>query len=87
MLYRMTVRVTHHFVVQLLFEMPSNLILKRLGASKWIPIVMLLRASIMIRMKASSTLIESLILRFMLILTETSLFSGLNCCFSLWYPR
>ncbi|KAJ2956113.1 hypothetical protein NQZ79_g8003 [Umbelopsis isabellina] len=75
------------FITYLLFEIPSNLILKRMGPSKWIPCIMLIRASVMSRMATVTSFPESLILCFILSLTETSLYSGFNFCFSLWYPR
>jgi MFS family permease len=74
-------------VPQVLFEVPSNLMLKKVGPSKWIPIVMIAWGIVMVCMAAVTSSAGLLIARFFLGITEAGLFPGVIFFTSLWYPR
>ncbi|KAK9761586.1 hypothetical protein K7432_013417 [Basidiobolus ranarum] len=75
------------FVGYVIFEVPSNIILKQIGPSRWIPIVMLSWAIVMMCMAAVNNASGLLACRFFLGLTEAGLFPGVIFYLSLWYTR
>ncbi|CAM0138532.1 hypothetical protein VKS41_007148 [Umbelopsis sp. WA50703] len=75
------------FIGYVLFEVPSNLMLKKVGPSKWIPIVMIAWGIVMVCMAAVTSSAGLLIARFFLGITEAGLFPGVIFFTSLWYPR
>ncbi|KAH8552660.1 major facilitator superfamily domain-containing protein [Umbelopsis sp. PMI_123] len=75
------------FIGYILFEIPSNLMLKKIGPSKWIPIVMITWGMVMCAMAAVTSSTGLLIVRFFLGVTEAGLFPGTIFYLSLWYTR
>ncbi|KAG1057285.1 hypothetical protein G6F43_000860 [Rhizopus delemar] len=75
------------FAGYVLFEVPSNMILKVVGPSKWIPIVMLSWGTVMACMAACKNSAGLLASRFFLGITEAGLFPGIIFYLSLWYTR
>ncbi|CAO3682485.1 hypothetical protein G6F70_006621 [Rhizopus microsporus] len=75
------------FIGYILFEVPSNLILKFIGPSKWIPIVMISWGTVMAAMAACTNTAGLLAARFFLGITEAGLFPGVIFYLSLWYTR
>ncbi|KAI8582476.1 hypothetical protein K450DRAFT_227361 [Umbelopsis ramanniana AG] len=75
------------FIGYILFEIPSNLMLKKIGPSKWIPIVMITWGMVMCAMAAVKTSAGLLVARFFLGITEAGLFPGTIFYLSLWYTR
>ncbi|KAG2198266.1 hypothetical protein INT47_004350 [Mucor saturninus] len=75
------------FVGYVLFEVPSNMILKFIGPSKWIPIVMIAWGTVMAAMAACTNTAGLLAARFFLGLTEAGLFPGVIFYLTLWYKR
>lgn len=75
------------FIGYVLFEIPSNILLKLMGPRKWICIIMVLWGGIMMSMAAVKTPAGLLASRFFLGLTESGLFPGSVYLISLWYTR
>lgn len=70
-----------------IFEIPSNILLKKIGPRIWITIVMLSWGTIMMAMAAVKNATGLLVARFFLGLTESGLFPGSVYLISLWYTR
>ncbi|KAF9354937.1 hypothetical protein BGX26_007189 [Mortierella sp. AD094] len=75
------------FIGYVIFEIPSNILLKKIGPSKWITIVMVAWGAIMMAMAAVKDASGLLAARFFLGLTESGLFPGSVYLISLWYTR
>ncbi|KAF7723576.1 hypothetical protein EC973_001817 [Apophysomyces ossiformis] len=75
------------FIGYILFEVPSNLMLKKIGPSKWIPLVMIAWGTVMACMAAIHNTAGLLASRFFLGITEAGLFPGVIFYLSLWYTR
>ncbi|KAF9435582.1 hypothetical protein BGZ76_005956 [Entomortierella beljakovae] len=75
------------FVGYVIFEIPSNIMLKKIGPSKWITIVMIAWGVIMMAMAAVKNAAGLLAARFFLGLAESGLFPGSVYLISLWYTR
>ncbi|KAF9151000.1 hypothetical protein BG015_007192 [Linnemannia schmuckeri] len=75
------------FVGYVIFEIPSNILLKKMGPRKWICIIMVLWGGIMMAMAAVKNPAGLLASRFFLGLTESGLFPGSVYLISLWYTR
>ena len=60
--------------MQIVFEIPSNLALKRLGARIWIPIIMGVWGVIMMAMAAAKSGRELMVARFFLGAAESGLY-------------
>ncbi|KAK9761837.1 hypothetical protein K7432_012961 [Basidiobolus ranarum] len=75
------------FIGYVLFEIPSNVMLKKIGPSKWIPIVMIAWAIVMICMAAVTNAAGLMASRFFLGLAEAGLVPGIIFYLSLWYTR
>lgn len=71
----------------MVFEVPSNLILKKLRPSRYIPATMVLWAIVQIFMGFVNTWGQLLAMRFLLGLFEAGLFPGLNFYLTGWYRR
>lgn len=74
------------FIGYFLFEVPSNLILHRVGARVWIARVMLSWAVISAAMVFVRSPTVFYILRFLLGLAEAGLFPGIILYLTYWYP-
>jgi len=68
-----------------LFEVPSNLILHRVGARRWIARIMVTWGAISIAMMFVRTTLAFYILRFLLGAAEAGFFPGVIYYLSLWY--
>ncbi|KAI7881294.1 MFS general substrate transporter [Lichtheimia hyalospora FSU 10163] len=79
--------LTIFFIGYILFEVPSNLMLKKIGPSKWITIVMLAWGMVMACMAAVHNAAGLLASRFFLGITEAGLFPGVIFYLTLWYTR
>ncbi|KAK4516656.1 uncharacterized protein ATC70_011633 [Mucor velutinosus] len=75
------------FIGYIIFEVPSNMILKWIGPSKWIPIVMISWGTVMASMAACHNTAGLLASRFFLGITEAGLFPGVIFYLTLWYKR
>ncbi|OCF37720.1 hypothetical protein I317_04076 [Kwoniella heveanensis CBS 569] len=75
------------FVSYVAFEVPSNLVLKKLRPSRWIPFTMICWAIFQTCMGLVTTYGQLLALRFCLGLFESGLFPGLNFYLTGWYKR
>ncbi|CAO3665000.1 unnamed protein product [Umbelopsis vinacea] len=75
------------FIGYILFEIPSNLMLKKIGPSKWIPLVMVAWGIVMCCMAAVTSTAGLLVSRFFLGITEAGLFPGIIFLLSLWFLR
>ncbi|HZP86852.1 MAG TPA: MFS transporter [Burkholderiales bacterium] len=74
------------FIGYALFEVPSNLILERIGARVWIARIMFTWGLISALMATVSGPTSFLILRFLLGVAEAGFFPGIIFYFTYWYP-
>jgi D-galactonate transporter len=74
------------FIGYFLFEIPSNIILHRVGARRWIARVMLTWALISAAMVFVRTPAVFYILRFLLGVAEAGFFPGIILYLTYWYP-
>jgi ACS family tartrate transporter-like MFS transporter len=74
------------FLSYALFEIPSNLLLVRFGASKWIARIMLTWGVLAICMMFVRTPLEFCVLRFLLGLAEAGFFPGALYYLTTWFP-
>ncbi|KAK5046504.1 hypothetical protein LTR84_008307 [Exophiala bonariae] len=75
------------FVTYVLFEVPSNMILKRWRASMWFPIMMIAWGVVMTLMGLVQSFEGLVIARVFLGLAEAGLFPGVTFYITLWYRR
>ncbi|KAJ5038641.1 uncharacterized protein L3040_006322 [Drepanopeziza brunnea f. sp. 'multigermtubi'] len=75
------------FVTYVLFEVPSNMILKRWRASMWFPIMMLAWGITMTLTGLVTDFKGLVIARVFLGMAESGLFPGVNYYITLWYAR
>ena len=75
------------FVGYCLFEVPSNLLLARVGARLWISRIMITWGAISAGMIFVRTPIQFCLLRFLLGAAEAGFFPGVVYYLSLWYPQ
>jgi MFS transporter, ACS family, tartrate transporter len=74
------------FIGYLLFEVPSNLILHRVGARLWIARIMVTWGIASASMMFVRTPTQFYVLRFLLGIAEAGFFPGVIYYLSLWYP-
>jgi D-galactonate transporter len=74
------------FVGYFLFEIPSNIILHRIGARLWIARVMLTWAAVSAAMMFVTTPTGFYVLRFLLGVAEAGFFPGVILYLTYWYP-
>ncbi|KAG0347967.1 hypothetical protein BG004_006445 [Podila humilis] len=75
------------FIGYVLFEVPSNMCLKKFGPRKWITIIMIAWGGIMMAMAGVTNAAGLLAARFFLGVAECGLFPGSVYLLSLWYTR
>ena len=75
------------FVDYCLFEVPSNLILHRVGARRWIARIMVTWGAISVAMMFVRTTHTFYVLRFLLGAAEAGFFPGVVYYLILWYPE
>jgi ACS family tartrate transporter-like MFS transporter len=74
------------FLSYALFEIPSNLLLVRFGARKWIARIMLTWGILAVCMMFVRTPAEFCVVRFLLGLAEAGFFPGVIYYLTLWFP-
>ncbi len=74
------------FVGYALFEVPSNMILERVGARRWIARIMITWSIISALMALTTGPVSFLVLRFLLGVAEAGFFPGILFYLSTWYP-
>jgi MFS transporter, ACS family, tartrate transporter len=75
------------FLGYCLFEVPSNLVLHRVGARRWIARIMITWGAISIAMMFVRATVTFYILRFLLGAAEAGFFPGMIYYLSQWYPE
>ncbi|CAE6466421.1 unnamed protein product [Rhizoctonia solani] len=75
------------YITYCAFEIPSNLAMKKIGASRWFPAQMIAWGAVTTLMCLVNTYPGIVISRLFLGVTEAGLFPGINFYISLWYPR
>ena len=75
------------FVGYCLFEVPSNLVLHRVGARRWIARIMFTWGAISVAMMFVRTTLAFYVLRFLLGAAEAGFFPGVIYYLSHWYPE
>lgn len=75
------------FLSYALFEVPSNLILLRVGPRRWIGILMVAWGIISASMPLAHTPAEFYLLRFLLGMAEAGFFPGIVLYFTFWFPK
>ena len=75
------------FLGYCLFEVPSNLLLERIGARRWIARIMLSWGAISMAMMLVRMPLTFYVLRFLLGVAEAGFFPGAVYYLSLWYPE
>ncbi|MEO8040679.1 MAG: MFS transporter, partial [Betaproteobacteria bacterium] len=74
------------FLGYALFEVPSNMILERVGARRWIARIMITWAIISALMACTTGPTSFLVLRFLLGVAEAGFFPGIIFYLTTWYP-
>src|SRR5277367_3331395 len=75
------------FLSYSLFEVPSNLILLRVGPRRWIGLLMVVWGLISASMPLAHTPAEFYLLRFLLGTAEAGFFPGIVLYLTYWFPR
>lgn len=79
--------LTVFFFTYSVFEVPSNMMLKKLKPSIWLPFIMVAWGIVMTLMGIVQNYGGMLATRIFLGLTEAGLFPGVSYYLTLWYPR
>jgi ACS family tartrate transporter-like MFS transporter len=74
------------FLSYALFEVPSNLLLVRFGARRWIARIMLTWGLLAVGMMFVRTPVQFYVMRFLLGLAEAGFFPGVIFYLTLWFP-
>jgi len=75
------------FIGYLLFEVPGNMILQRIGARIWISRIMISWGVVVIITAAASSAAELFVLRFLLGVAEAGFFPGIILYITRWFRR
>jgi len=75
------------FLAYFLFEVPSNVILARVGARWWIARIMITWGIVAAAMAFTAGPISFLVLRFLLGAAEAGFFPGIILYFTFWFPK
>ena len=75
------------YVLYILYDIPSNLVLKKIGGGRYLPALMVLWGVLTIIMGAVKTYAGLLICRILLGFCEGGLFGGIILYLSMFYPR
>jgi ACS family tartrate transporter-like MFS transporter len=75
------------FLGYFLFEVPSNVILAKVGARRWIARIMITWGIVAAAMAFTSGPISFLVLRFLLGAAEAGFFPGIILYFTFWFPK
>ncbi|KAJ5989192.1 Major facilitator superfamily domain general substrate transporter [Penicillium waksmanii] len=79
--------LTVFFFTYCVFELPSNLLLKKLRPSRWLPLIMVAWGIVMTLMGVVKGYGGLLATRLMLGVAEAGLYPGVAYYITLWYPR
>ncbi|EMD37229.1 hypothetical protein CERSUDRAFT_106179 [Gelatoporia subvermispora B] len=79
--------LTMYFAGYVIFEVPSNIILKRMSPRTWLPTLMILWGIASTLMGLVPNYGSLLAVRFLLGMTESGLFPGVVYYLSMWYKR
>ncbi|KAJ5674075.1 Major facilitator superfamily domain general substrate transporter [Penicillium macrosclerotiorum] len=79
--------LTVFFFTYCVFELPSNLLLKKLRPSRWLPLIMVAWGIVMTLMGVVHNYAGLLITRLFLGVAEAGLYPGVAYYITLWYPR
>jgi MFS transporter, ACS family, tartrate transporter len=74
------------FIGYALFEVPSNLVLVRVGARRWIARIMITWGVLAASLMFVKTPMQFYVLRFLLGVAEAGFFPAILYCLSQWYP-
>ncbi|KAH8921575.1 MFS general substrate transporter [Atractiella rhizophila] len=85
--YRYNIAASLFYITYCLFELPSNLLMKKIGPAKWFPLQCVIWGVVTTCFCAANKYSDLLALRIFLGVTEAGLFPGINYYLSLWYPR
>ncbi|KAJ7071997.1 major facilitator superfamily domain-containing protein [Mycena amicta] len=85
--FRYNIIAAVFFILYAFAEVPSNILLKLVRPSRWIPSIMLAWGLVMTLMCLCNTYHQLIIARIFLGLTEAGLFPGITFYLSLWYRR
>ncbi|KAK8050073.1 MFS general substrate transporter [Apiospora phragmitis] len=83
--YQFNVALMIFLIGYFLFEVPSNIMLKKLRPSRWLAIIMLVWGVITIGLGGTKTYAEVTVVRFLLGAAEAGLFPGLVYYLTFWY--
>src|SRR5262247_3103977 len=75
------------FIGYFIFEVPSNLILERVGARLWIARIMVVWGIISFCMVFVSNATQFYVIRFLLGVAEAGFFPGIILYLTYWFPR
>ena len=75
------------FLGYFLFEVPSNVILAKVGARRWIARIMISWGLVAAAMAFTAGPTSFLVLRFLLGAAEAGFFPGIILYFTLWFPK
>jgi len=84
---KFNVALTAFFITYCLFEVPSNLVLKKFHPSRWLPGITVLWGVVMLSMGFVKTYEQLVGVRVCLGFAEGGLFPGVVYYLTLWYPR
>lgn len=74
------------FVGYFLFEVPSNMILERIGARRWVPVLMAAWGIATISMAYVTTPFQFYLIRFLIGFAEAGFFPGVVLFLTYWFP-
>ncbi|KAK8138109.1 MFS transporter [Apiospora sp. TS-2023a] len=83
--YQFNVALMIFLIGYFLFEVPSNIMLKKLRPSRWLAIIMFIWGAITIGLGGTKTYAEVTVVRFLLGAAEAGLFPGLVYYLTFWY--
>jgi MFS transporter, ACS family, tartrate transporter len=75
------------FIGYFLFGVPSNLMVERLGARRWISVIMVIWGAISVAMALVKSDFDFYILRFFLGVAEAGFFPGMILYLTYWFPK
>lgn len=74
------------FIGYFFFEVPSNMILERLGARRWVPIIMVAWGGATLSLAFITTPLEFYVIRFFIGFAEAGFFPGVVLFITYWFP-
>ncbi|MEG2434139.1 MAG: MFS transporter, partial [Acinetobacter sp.] len=74
------------FIGYFFFEVPSNIILERIGARRWVPIIMVAWGSATVSLAFVTTPSEFYVIRFFIGFAEAGFFPGVVLFMTYWFP-